>query len=187
MHALTHTEQTQNDLPVVDRVQPTPTSTTQRDGTPCIRSVQQQAFTVTASHPLTWADAHGATVRCLNVQESALLMGFAPTWKLPEGSRLGIHAVGNAVPPPMAAAIMRCAVESAHLHAALMPTPTAMRPPSALSDEAPASSSHPPVRKSAVSYAKYRSLKRRVEALEQAMDAVHTSMDEAPVVTSTSS
>lgn len=144
-------------------------NTNNRDGTPCIRSVQQQAFTVTASHPLTWADVHGTTVRCLNVQESALLMGFSPTWKLPEGSRLGIHGVGNAVPPPMAAAILRCAIEAASLHATLVPTPTAMRPPSALSDEASASSSHPSVRKRAVSYAKYRSLKRRVEALEQAL------------------
>ena len=160
-------------------------NTNNRDGTPCIRSVQQQAFTVTASHPLTWADAHGTTVRCLNVQESALLMGFSPTWKLPEGSRLGIHGVGNAVPPPMAAAILRCAIEAASLHAALAPTPTALgspslaptptalRPQSALSDEASASSSHPSVRKRAVSYAKYRSLKRRVEALEQALGISH--------------
>lgn len=113
----------------------TKSNTTNRGGTPCIRSVQQQAFTVTASHPRTWADAQGTTVRCLNVQESALLMGFTPTWKLPEGSRLGIHGVGNAVPPPMAAAIMRCAIKAArgladmgsHKHNTTLPPTTTGR------------------------------------------------------------
>ena len=139
-------------------------NTNNRDGTPCIRSVQQQAFTVTASHPLTWADTHGTTVRCLNVHESALLMGFTPTWKLPEGSRLGIHAVGNAVPPPMAAAILRCAIEAARPHAALMPTP----PPTAQGDVCASHALSPShtKRKRVVSYTKYRALKRRVEALE---------------------
>ena len=59
----------------------------------------------------TWADVHGATVRCPLPQRTGVgcphAMGFTPTRKLPEGSRLGTHGVGNA--DPMAAAIMRCA------------------------------------------------------------------------------
>ena len=72
-------------------------NTTNRDGSPCVRGVQQPAFCVTASHPLTWCDPGGATVRCLTVAESACLMGFPPGWKLPLGSRNGLRAVGNAV------------------------------------------------------------------------------------------
>ena len=87
-------------------------NTSNRDGTPCMRSTQQPAFTVTASHPLIWCTRAGATVRCLTVAESAALMGFPPDWKLPLGSRAGLRAVGNAVPPPLARAVMaapRCA------------------------------------------------------------------------------
>ena len=51
-------------------------NTTNRDGSPCVRSVQQPSFCVTASHPLTWCDPEGATVRCLTVAESACLMAF---------------------------------------------------------------------------------------------------------------
>ena len=85
-------------------------NTTNRDGSPCVRSVQQPSFCVTASHPLTWCDPGGATVRCLTVAESACLMGFPPGWKLPLGSRNGLRAVGNAVPVPLSAAIMRAAL-----------------------------------------------------------------------------
>ena len=85
-------------------------NTSNRDGTPCMRSTQQPAFTVTASHPLIWCTRAGATVRCLTVAESAALMGFPPDWKLPLGSRAGLRAVGNAVPPPLAKAVMTCAV-----------------------------------------------------------------------------
>ena len=88
-------------------------NTSNRDGTPCMRSTQQPAFTVTASHPLIWCTRAGATVRCLTVAESAALMGFPPDWKLPLGSRAGLRAVGNAVPPPLARAVMACAVHGA--------------------------------------------------------------------------
>jgi len=93
-------------------------NTTNRDGSPCVRSVQQPSFTVTASHPLIWSARDGTTVRCLTVAESAVLMGFAPDWKLPQGSRTGLRAVGNAVPPPLAEAVMACAVRA---HAAAHP------------------------------------------------------------------
>lgn len=88
-------------------------NTTSRDGAPCVRSTQQPAFTVTASHPLIWCDRAGATVRCLTVAESAVLMGFPPGWKLPSGSRAGMRAVGNSVPPPLAMAVMACAARAA--------------------------------------------------------------------------
>lgn len=88
-------------------------NTTGRNGSPCVRSVQQPAFCVTASHPLTWCDRGGATVRCLTVAESACLMGFSSGWQLPLGSRNGLRAVGNAVPVPLSAAIMRAALGEA--------------------------------------------------------------------------
>ena len=94
-------------------------NTTNRDGSPCVRSVQQPAFCVTASHPLTWCDRSGITVRCLTVAESACLMGFPPGWKLPLGSRNGLRAVGNAVPVPLSAAIMRATLEETALAAGL--------------------------------------------------------------------
>ena len=78
-------------------------NTVSRNGSACVRSVQQPAFCVTASHPLTWCDPGGATVSCLTVAESACLMGFPPGWQLPLGSRNGIRAVGNAVPVPRGA------------------------------------------------------------------------------------
>ena len=106
-------------------------NTTNRDGSPCVRSVQQPAFCVTASHPLTWCNPGGATVRCLTVAESACLMGFPSAWQLPLGSRNGLRAVGNAVPVPLSAAIMRAALgevpPSAEPAAAIAPGPE--RPP----------------------------------------------------------
>jgi hypothetical protein len=49
-------------------------------------------------------------VRCLTVTESACLVGIHTDWVLPRGSYAGIKAVGNCVPPPLAAAIMRAAM-----------------------------------------------------------------------------
>jgi site-specific DNA-cytosine methylase len=83
--------------------------TRSRKGTACIRSVHEFAHTVTASHPLTFCDADGTTVRCLTVQETAILQGFPKEWMLPTGQRSGIRALGNAVPPPLGAAIMNAA------------------------------------------------------------------------------
>ena len=59
--------------------------------------MQQSSFTVTASHPLIWSTRDGTTVRCCTVAESAVLMGFPRGWQLPQGSRAGLRAVGNAV------------------------------------------------------------------------------------------
>jgi len=78
---------------------------------PCVRSVSKQCHTQTASHPLIWCTAEGDTVRCLNVRETAIIMGFPLDWMLPTSSRAAIRAIGNAVPPPLAAAIMSAAVQ----------------------------------------------------------------------------
>ena len=153
-------------------------NTTNRDGAPCVRSVQQPAFTVTASHPLIWCARDGTTVRCVTVAESAVLMGFAPEWKLPQGSRAGLRAVGNAVPPPLAQAVMACAVAAAHAVAVHAPAEAPQAPPEPQEPPEPQ-----PVQGGAGSGGagidgyeeldalrrKLRRLSRRVEALEAAV------------------
>ena len=91
-------------------------NTSNRDGSPCVRSVQQPAFCVTASHPHVWCDRAGVTLRCLTVAESSVLVGFPRSWRLPLGSRVGTMAVGNAVRCPHAAC-------HAHHHARAPRTP----------------------------------------------------------------
>ena len=134
-------------------------NTSNRDGTPCMRSTQQPAFTVTASHPLIWCTRAGDTVRCLCVAESAALMGFPPDWKLPLGSRAGLRAVGNAVPPPLARAVMSCAVAAARSAPppAREPAPPERTPPER---ERPASDELAGLRR------KLRRLAKRVDVLE---------------------
>ena len=87
-------------------------STRTRDRRPCVRSVQGPAHTVTASHPLTWCNANGDTIRCLTPKETAIVQGFPSTWLLPRRSRDAIRALGNAVPPPVGEAIMKAACAS---------------------------------------------------------------------------
>ena len=106
---------------------------------------------VTASHPLIWCTRAGAPVRCLTVAESAALMGFPPDWKLPLGSRAGLRAVGNAVPPPLARAVMSCATSPTH-------EPSPLAPPS--EPERRAGDELAGLRR------KLRRLTRRVDALE---------------------
>ena len=77
----------------------------------CVRHVSNQCHTQTASHPLVWCREDGQTVRCLNVEETAIVMGFPRDWILPTSSRAAIKALGNAVPPPLASAIMMAAVK----------------------------------------------------------------------------
>ena len=133
-------------------------NTSNRDGTPCVRSTQQPGFTVTASHPLIWCTRAGATVRCLTVAESAALMGFPPEWKLPLGSRAGLRAVGNAVPPPLAKAVMTCAVTAARSAPPAPPAPQEPVPPG--EPERGASNELAGLRR------KLRRLARRVDVLE---------------------
>ena len=84
--------------------------TRNRDGTPCVRSVEEQSFTVCASHALTWCDREGKTYKVMTARESAILMGFGPTWRLPSGSRNAQRAVGNAMCVLMSKAIMEAAL-----------------------------------------------------------------------------
>ena len=84
-------------------------NTKTRGKRPCIRPISTQCHTQTASHPLIWCTAEGATVRCLNVRETAIIMGFPEHWLLPKSSRAAIKALGNAVPPSLSHAIMRAA------------------------------------------------------------------------------
>lgn len=76
------------------------------------RSVLETAFTVVASHPLTWSNNVGETVRCLNTDESATLMSFPTEWKPPRGQRNAITAIGNAIPPIMAYHIIKSVFEA---------------------------------------------------------------------------
>ena len=84
--------------------------TKSRDGTPCRRSVEEQAFTVCASHALTWVEHDGRTVRVMSAQDSAVLMGFKASWRLAKGSRNAQRMVGNALCVQMARAIMQAAI-----------------------------------------------------------------------------
>tara|TARA_B110000046_G_scaffold182696_1_gene217248 strand:- start:3681 stop:4403 length:723 start_codon:yes stop_codon:yes gene_type:complete len=64
-----------------------------REKRPCVRSAHGMAHTQTASHPLTWCDADGVTVRCLTVRETAVLMGFREDWLLPSSYVNAIRAL----------------------------------------------------------------------------------------------
>ena len=84
--------------------------TRNRDGTPCQRAVEQQAFTVCASHALTWSNREGQTHKVMTARQSAVLMGFGTNWRLPKGSRNAQRAVGNALCVSMSKAIVQAAV-----------------------------------------------------------------------------
>ena len=81
-----------------------------RGGGPSTRSCEEQAFTVCASHALTWCDRDGKSVRVMTSTESAVLMGFPCEWRLPHGSRVSQRAVGNALCVEMSKAIMHAAM-----------------------------------------------------------------------------
>ena len=79
-------------------------------GAPCMRNVEMQSHTVCASDPLTWTSNDGCTVRVMSPRESAVLMGFPATWRLPTGSRVGQRAVGNALCVAMSKAIVEASL-----------------------------------------------------------------------------
>ena len=84
--------------------------TRSRAGGPCMRSVEELSFTVCASHALTWCSAGGETTRVMTARESAVLMGFPMSWRLPQGSRAAQRAVGNALCVLMSKAIVQAAI-----------------------------------------------------------------------------
>mgnify|MGYP002005217447 CR=1 FL=1 len=116
--------------------------TRNRDGTPCVRSVEEQSFTVCASHALTWCDRDGKTNKVMSARESAILMGFRPAWRLPKGSRNAQRAVGNALCVAMSKAIVQVAVAlctgASIPTAPLLPTPPPGQPAPTPSPEPPA-------------------------------------------------
>ena len=141
-------------------------NTTNRNGTPCMRSVQQPAFAVTASHPLIWCSRAGVTVRCLTVAESMALMGFPPDWKLPLGSRAGLRAVGNAVPPPLARAVMACAAKAAATESPAPPASPTPQEPAPPAPPAPPEHERRAGNELAGLRRKLRRLAKRVDVLE---------------------
>lgn len=152
--------------------------TSDRKGSRCLRSVEAQAFTVTASHPLTWATVHGETVRCLTVTETAILQGLPASWTLSTlGSRRGIRAVGNAVPSRLAEVILRYSIQQTRLtgddHTG---TEVALKTRSSSQDSQTKKrkgSSHSQSRYG-VSHKHFRALKRRVRALEKLLEQRHS-------------
>lgn len=111
--------------------------TRNRDGTPCLRTVEEQAFTVCASHALTWCSRDGKTVRVMNARESAILMGFIHDWRLPIGSRDGQRAVGNALCTAMSKAIIQVAISLHTGHPVPIPHQTPSPPASTQAPTAP--------------------------------------------------
>ena len=99
-----------------------------RGGVPCVRSVENLAFTVCAGHGLTWCDARGATVRVMTARESAVLMGFPTDWRLPAGSRAAQTAAGNAMCVPLARCIMEAAMATAAVSSMSSPASQPMEP-----------------------------------------------------------
>lgn len=80
------------------------------DGTPTVRTVETQSFTVCASHGLTWCDADGKSLKVMTARDSAILMGFPLSWQLPKGSRVSQQAVGNAICVSLSMAITLAAM-----------------------------------------------------------------------------
>lgn len=78
------------------------------------RRLDGVGFTVLASHPMTWLDSDGKSLGCLTWRHSAALMGFGPEWRFPKTTRAAQRAAGNAVPPPLAKAIMIAAIQVQH-------------------------------------------------------------------------
>ena len=138
-------------------------------GGPTMRRVETQSFTVCAGHALTWCYADGKTVSVMTARDSAILMGFPLTWALPQGCRAAQRAVGNAMCVALSKAIVLAAtavrkgelavlVETIAVPKALAPPPTPIKERTTFE----------------LSYKQYRSLRRRVEALEGGMSISST-------------
>lgn len=69
------------------------------------RSIERPIGTITTKD--RWAVIDGNRMRMLNVQECRAAMGFPPSYQLPASTVLGKHMLGNAVAPPMIAAVLR--------------------------------------------------------------------------------
>ena len=147
--------------------------TRNRDGTPCVRSVEEQSFTVCASHALTWCDREGKTHKVMTARESAVLMGFGPAWRLPKGSRNAQRAVGNALCVAMSKAIVQAAVAlgtGTPIPAApLLSTPPQAPPaPPTLAEQPSSTASPTPPREKTD-----RGLRKRLRTIESLIRGLH--------------
>lgn len=66
-------------------------------------------ITTVASH---WHLVDGDQIRPLSVRELARAQGFGDDFELPDAITIGTRLVGNAVPPPLAAAVVRAVLAS---------------------------------------------------------------------------
>ena len=136
-----------------------------RDGEPCRRSVEEQSFTICASHALTWATRDGETVKTMSARDSAVLMGFDASWRLPKGSRAAQKAVGNAMCVPISRAIVQAAI-CIETGQALPLAPTApVDVPKPLSATAPVHGD-----------GKYNKIKKRLRTIETLLRELHESV-----------
>lgn len=69
------------------------------------RSLDRPIGTITTVD--RWALVEGTRSRMLNWREYQAAMAFPPTYKLPDNQKLTTHLLGNAVPPPMATAVIK--------------------------------------------------------------------------------
>ena len=144
-----------------------------RDGLPCRRSVEEQSFTVCASHALTWAGRDGCTVKVMTARDSAVLMGFGTTWRLPKGSRAAQRAVGNALCVSMAKAIVQAAIS----------LETGVAPPPPLTSPQPSPPSTVAAAKTGVDEPSddYGQLSKRLRTIESLVRKLHGSPPETKV------
>lgn len=69
--------------------------------------MDEPAWTLTATHwNNKWLETGGGGRRYLTVREMARLKGFDDSWRFAGAEDDVMRQVGNAVPPPMAAALM---------------------------------------------------------------------------------
>ena len=135
--------------------------TRSHSGAPTMRTIETQSFTVCAGHALTWCHADGKTVHVMTARESAILMGFPLSWRLPKGSRVSQQAVGNAVCVALSKAITLAAIAVQKGEAAVTVA------------EPPARALPPPATKKrrfkGISSEKHHSILRRLDELERAV------------------
>ena len=134
------------------------------DGTPTMRTVETQSFTVCAGHGLTWCTADGKSVKVMTARDSAILMGFPLSWHLPKGSRVSQQAVGNAVCVALSRAIVLAAIAVQEGKASVSTEAIVVRDLTA-----PSPIPTTPTKKRRdfeLSRGQYRRLRRRLKALE---------------------
>jgi len=66
-----------------------------------------------APNDVSWIDSDGTSIRRLAVQEAAVLQGFPAPYPWAGSRTKQFEQIGNAVPPPLATALLRPLVASA--------------------------------------------------------------------------